>query len=99
VPGGFPSAGVIQFTGTGTIGSIIVSGQGITSDDGFTGCGGSPPGGVGRWGGYGAATVDAATGFFYTANENISGARGFAINWGTFITQLKTSLPLAAARP
>jgi hypothetical protein len=97
VPGGFPSAGLVQFTGKTHTGGIIVSGQGITSDDGFTGCmGTSPPGGVGRWGDYGVATVDAATGFFYVANENISGARTVATNWGTFITQLKTSLPLAA---
>jgi hypothetical protein len=102
VPGGFPSAGVIQFTGSGTTGSIIVSGQGITSDDGFSGCGsgfGSPPGLVGRWGDYGAATVDAATGFFYTANENISGARVTFTNWGTFITQVQTSFPMVSARP
>jgi hypothetical protein len=100
VPGGFPSAGLIQFTGTASTGNIIVSGQGIASDDGVTGCGQfPPPGGVGRWGDYGAATVDAATGFFYTANENISGARTFATNWGTFITQVQTSSPLAAARP
>jgi hypothetical protein len=87
VHGGFPSAGFIQFTGTGTAGKVLVSGQGIASDDGFTGCD-MGPGGIGRWGDYGAATVDAATGFFYTANENISGARGPATNWGTFITQL-----------
>jgi len=99
VPGGFPSAGVIQFTGIGTTGRIIVSGQGITSDDGFTGCDAGPLVAVGRWGDYGAATVDAATGFFYTANENISGARTFATNWGTFITQIKTSFPVVSARP
>jgi hypothetical protein len=87
VPGGFPSAGFIQFTGTGPAGGIKISGQGIASDDGLTGCTGGPAG-VGRWGDYGAATIDAATGFFYTANENISGARGMATNWGTFITQL-----------
>ena len=98
VPGGFPSAGFIQFTGKAPTGSIIVSGQGITSDDGFSGCFAGPPA-VGRWGDYGAATVDAATGFFYTANENISGARTFATNWGTFITQLQTSFTSASTRP
>ena len=87
VPGGFPSAGFIQFTGTGRAGGIKISGQGIASDDlGFP-CSGTPPV-VGPWGTYGAATVDAATGFFYTANENISGARAPNSNWGTFITQL-----------
>src|SRR6516225_7867817 len=35
VPGGFPSAGFTQFTGTDTTGLIIVEGQGQTSDDGF----------------------------------------------------------------
>jgi hypothetical protein len=100
VPEGFPSAGFIQFKGTAPTGSIIVSGQGIASDDGFTGCAfRAPPGGVGRWGDYGATTVDAATGFFYTANENISGARAPQTNWGTFITQLQTSNPVASARP
>jgi len=48
-PGGYPSAGVIQFTGTAT-GSIIVDGQGQTSDDGFSGCRAPGPGKVGRWG-------------------------------------------------
>lgn len=63
----------------------------MTSDDGFTGCGRPGPGQVGRWGDYGAATVDAATGYFYTANELIpykKVAPGQAANWGTFITQL-----------
>jgi hypothetical protein len=54
VHGGFPSAGFIQFNGTGTTGKVLVSGQGIASDDGFTGCD-MGPGGVGRWGDYGAA--------------------------------------------
>jgi hypothetical protein len=92
VPGGFPSAAVIQFTGSATTGSLIVSGQGATSDDGFTGCPGPGPGQPGRWGDYGAATVDAKTGFFYTANEMIPNPttfpRGPETNWGTFITQL-----------
>jgi len=87
VPGGYPSAAIIPFTGTGTNGNIIVTGQGQTSDDGFSGC----PGGVGRWGDYGAATVDSATGYYYTGNELIpykTVPTGQAANWGTFITQL-----------
>jgi hypothetical protein len=92
VPGGFPSAAFIRFTGSATTGQIIISGQGVTSDDGFTGCPGPGPGQVGRWGDYGAATVDAKTGFFYTANEMIPNPtkfkRGKFTNWGTFITQL-----------
>lgn len=91
VPGGYPSASFIQFTGTATTGSIFVTGPGKTSDDGFTGCRKPGPGQVGRWGDYGAATVDAATGYFYTANELIpykTVAPGQAANWGTFITQL-----------
>jgi hypothetical protein len=71
VLGGFPSAAVIQFTGSAPTGSIIVTGGGYTSDDGFTGCRGAGPGTVGRWGDYGAATVDAETGIVYTANEMI----------------------------
>jgi hypothetical protein len=91
VPGGFPSASYIQFTGTGTTGSIIVKGQGKTSDDGFSGCRNPGPGQVGRWGDYGAATVDAATGYLYTANELIpfkTLANPQFANWGTYITQL-----------
>ena len=94
VAGGFPSAGFIQFSGFPR-GNIIVTGQGATSDDGFSGCVGHPPPGfreVGRWGDYGAATVDAATGFYYVANEYIPDPtefpRGFATNWGTFITRV-----------
>ena len=91
VPGGYPSASFIQFTGTSITGSILVTGQGKTSDDGFTGCRGPGPGKVGRWGDYGAATVDAATGYYYTGNEMIpykTVASRQAANWGTFITQL-----------
>ena len=99
VLGGFPSAALIQFTGKATAPGIIIpqGGQGHAADDGFTGCLRAPPK-IGRWGDYGAATVDAATGFFYVANENISGARTPATNWGTFITQIKTSPPLASAK-
>jgi hypothetical protein len=47
---------------------------------------------VALWGDYGAATVDAATGFFYIANEYIPDPAVFprveTNNWGTFITQV-----------
>jgi hypothetical protein len=86
-PGGFPSAAFIRFTGTKTTGSITISGRGMTSEDGFTGC--DAPDRAGLWGDYGAATIDAATGYIYTVNENISGRRGKITNWGTFITQLQ----------
>jgi hypothetical protein len=85
--GGFPSTGFMVWTGTGVQGPIQVTGHGIASDDGFSGCLASPID-VGRWGDYGAAVVDATTGFVYTANENISGTRASVTNWGTFITQL-----------
>jgi hypothetical protein len=92
VAGGFPSAAFIQFDGTAPTGGITVSGQGFTSDDGFSGCPGNGAGQVGRWGDYGAAAVDAATGYLYTANEMIPNPAQFArsalANWGTFITQL-----------
>ena len=92
VAGGYPSAAIIEFDGTAPTGGIIVTGQGSTSDDGFTGCGARGPGTVGRWGDYGAAVVDAATGYMYTANEMIPDprlfARGHYANWGTFITQI-----------
>ena len=91
VDGGFPSASFIQFSGFPR-GNITVTGQGATSDDGFTGCPGPGPGRVGRWGDYGAATVDAATGHYWIANEYIPDPTLFprtpAANWGTFITQL-----------
>jgi hypothetical protein len=87
-PGGFPSAAIIEFAGFPR-GNIIVTGQGATSADGG-GC--SPSQSVGSWGDYGAATVDAATGFFYTANEYIPDPTVFpriaTTNWGTFITQV-----------
>ena len=93
VAGGYPSAAVIQFDGSAPTGRILVTGQGSTSDDGFTGCGGPGPGTVGRWGDYGAAVVDAATGYIYTANEMIPDPklfkRGKFANWGTFITQIR----------
>ncbi len=92
VPGGYPSAGLVLFDGTAPSGGIIVSGEGYTSDDGFSGCGGPGPGTVGRWGDYGAAVVDAATGHLYTGAEMIPNPtlykRGHYANWGTFITQI-----------
>lgn len=92
VAGGYPSAAFIEFDGMATTGGIIVSGQGFTSDDGFTGCSAPGPGTVGRWGDYGAAVVDAATGYFYTASEMIPNpalfTRGQYANWGTFITEI-----------
>jgi len=93
VTGGYPSASYIQFTGSGfSPNTIFVTGPGFTSDDGFTGCPKAGPGKVGRWGDYGAAVVDAKTGYFYTANEMIPNPknfpRGHFANWGTFITQL-----------
>jgi hypothetical protein len=91
VPAGYPSASFIQFNGAAFTGSIIVKGQGKATDDGFSGCPGPGPGQVGRWGDYGAATVDAATGYVYTGNELIPYSKvapGQFANWGTFITQL-----------
>jgi hypothetical protein len=90
-PGGFPSAAVIEFAGFPR-GNIIVTGQGATSYDARSACSRPGPGGVGLWGDYGAATVDAATGFFYLANEYIPDPTVFPRsengNWGTFITQV-----------
>ena len=87
----FPSAAIVNFTGTATNSAIVIAGPGFTSDDGFSGCPKNLPGAKGRWGDYGAATVDAVTGFSYTANEMIPDpaqfTRGPAANWGTFITQ------------
>jgi hypothetical protein len=88
---GFPSAAIFNFTGTAFTDSIIIAGPGFTSDDGFTGCPKNLPGATGRWGDYAAATIDAVTGFSYTANEMIPDpaqfTRGAISNWGTFITQ------------
>ena len=87
----FPSAAIVNFTGTATNSAIVIAGPGFTSDDGFSGCPKNLPGAVGRWGDYAAATVDAVTGFSYTANEMIPDpaqfTRGGLANWGTFITQ------------
>jgi hypothetical protein len=100
--GGFPSAGVIQMSGGapvfpagGTFPQIYVTGVGQSSDQGFTGCYSGNVGAVGRWGDYGAATVDSATGLFYAANEYIPGAAswGGGSNWGTYITQSPTPMP------
>jgi hypothetical protein len=89
-PGGFPSAAIIEFAGFPR-GNIIVTGQGATSDDALGACRSPGPGGVAPWGDYGAATIDAATGFFYLGNEYIPDPTVFPRiangNWGTFITQ------------
>jgi hypothetical protein len=89
--GGFPSAALIEFAGFPK-GNIIVTGQGATSYDQRGACLRPGPGGVAPWGDYGAATVDAATGFFYLGNEYIPDPTVFPRiengNWGTFITQV-----------
>jgi hypothetical protein len=91
VPGGFPSAAFIEFAGFPR-GNIIVTGQGATSYDQLSACLSPGPGGVAPWGDYGAATIDAATGFPYLGNEYIPDPAVFPRtangNWGTFITQV-----------
>jgi hypothetical protein len=92
-PGSFPSTAFFQFDGTTpTFGTV--TGQGQTADDNFSGC--ESLLGIDRWGDYGAATVDATTGYYYAANENISGTRGFSTNWGTYITR-SNLIPVKAA--
>lgn len=89
--GGYPSTGFVDFLAAGPTGSLIVSGTGTASDDGFTGYNGATAG-TGRWGDYATGTVDAKTGYFYTGNEFIPDTtthpRGTYANWGTFITQV-----------
>ncbi len=90
--GGYPSTAVIPFVKE-VPGAITVTGVGGASDDGFTGYAYFGGGGVGRWGDYASATVDPATGIFYTANEFIPDPavypRGVFANWGTFVTSVK----------
>ncbi len=94
LPGGYPSSAVISFSDADGPGTITVTGQGATSDDGFTGYG-KPhnPGQVGRWGDFASAVLDAETGLYYTANEMIPDPavypRGTFANWGTFVTAIQ----------
>ena len=91
VAGGYPSAGYIAFKKNAPTGTYVVTGAGAASDDGFTGYNGSSAG-VGRWGDYASAVVDAATGNYWTGNEYIPDdtkfPRGQYANWGTYITQV-----------
>ena len=90
LPGGYPSTAVVPFDNSGPGSTIYVTGQGVTSDGGFSGC--TPnQGNVGRWGDYGAAVINPkSTDNFFTANENISvptnSHTGSYTNWGTYIT-------------
>jgi hypothetical protein len=90
--GGFPSAGFVRFADDKTGHTYTVTGQGAASDDGFTGYAGSGPAGVGRWGDFSSATIDAVTGRYWVGNEFIPNAhiypRGEYANWGTFITDV-----------
>jgi hypothetical protein len=89
----YPSTAVVPFRFTGAPFLAVVPPvfqmAGQAADDGFTGCQGA---GVGRWGDYGMATVDTATGMFWFGNEYIpyptQTTDGQFTNWGTFITQL-----------
>jgi hypothetical protein len=90
--GGFPSAAFIRFNGTAPVGNILVSGKGFQADDDFSACSPPPVGdGISRWGDYGAAVVDAASGKFFIANEYIpkrstANPLTAVTNWGTFVT-------------
>lgn len=88
--GGFPSAAIVQVTSGVPQSTIFVTGIGQNSAQSFTGCKNQPGITRGRWGDYGAATVDAATGIFYAANEMIPSISywGMRTNWGTFITKM-----------
>lgn len=89
--GGYPSTAAIEFVNGKSLGNLLITGAGATSDDGFTGYSGSSAV-TGRWGDYASATVDPVTGYFWTANEFIPQTatypRGSAANWGTFVTQI-----------
>jgi hypothetical protein len=91
--GGFPSAALVSFADYQTQARVRVVGKGAAADDGITGCRRAGAGGIGRWGDYGAGTVDPATGFFYLANEFIPDPEKFPpgnnANWGTFITRVR----------
>ena len=88
--GGYPSTGFVEFRATGPSGAFYVSGKGGASDDGFSGYGVD---GVGRWGDFASAAVDAATGRYYVGNEFIpdpaTHPRGPLANWGTYVTQVR----------
>jgi hypothetical protein len=91
--GGFPSAALVEFADGQANQRIRVVGKGAAADDGITGCRRAGAGGIGRWGDYGAGTVDPTTGFFYVANEFIPDPQKFPpgknANWGTFITRVR----------
>jgi hypothetical protein len=71
---------------------IVVQAHGGQADDGFTAYAQYGGNGVGRWGDYGAASVD-GTGTVWIANEYVPDdaiyPRSSLANWGTFITPLK----------
>lgn len=88
--GGFPSTAFVDVENGNLGSSIYVAGIGQSSDQGYTGCGNQPTVTVGRWGDYGAATIDSQTGHAYVANEYIPEPAnwGTQTNWGTCITQI-----------
>lgn len=89
-PNTYPNTATIAMP---TFGSpvITLSGIGGAPDDGFTAYSQYGGNGVGRWGDYGAAQVD-AFGIFWFANEYIPDPakypRSLLANWGTYITRV-----------
>ena len=86
----FPSTATIALP-TFSSPTITVSGVGAQPDDGFTAYAAFGGGGTGRWGDYGAASVD-GFGNVWFANEYIPDSathpRSSLANWGTFVTRV-----------
>ena len=76
------------------VGPLHLAFSGPVGDDGFTGYTDPVTGasvnqkGVGRWGDYGAAAVD-ADGTIWVANETTSTTRTLLANWGTFVSHVR----------
>ncbi|MEP6968068.1 MAG: hypothetical protein ABI906_08295, partial [Pseudomonadota bacterium] len=89
-PHRFPSTATIAMPSFASP-TITVSGVGALPDDGFTAYAAFGGGGVGRWGDYGAASVD-GSGNVWFANEYIPDTtthpRSSLANWGTFVTRV-----------
>jgi len=89
-PNNFPSTATIampQFSGP----IVKLAGVGALPDDGFTAYPQYGGNGVGRWGDYGAASMD-ESGNFWMANEYIPNTnqhpRSSLANWGTYVQRL-----------
>jgi hypothetical protein len=81
----YPSAAYVNLNDFHAMGPIRLAAAGAGPDDGFSGYVAFGGNGVGRWGDYSTATVDADGSIWFATEYIPGGPRTLLANWGTFL--------------